>query len=184
MTTRDLARILVFLLGLWLVPEALSQILSLPFYAHTLGTASLDPGVPPDRSLFYAALVLALCQLVFVASFVAAPGWWAGLVFSGTRDIELPRLSEQAIQAVLFSLVGLVLLVLAAAETPRVAVEWYLQPEATIPEHRRQQFVEYFPQRASLFAQFAIGFWLLLGTKGIVRFVRRWRTVGHQEEAA
>ena len=84
----------------------------------------------------------------------------------------------------LFSLVGLVLLVLAVTEIPRAAVEWYMRPEATIPEHRRQQLLQHLPERASLIAQFAIGIWLLFGTNGIVRFVRRWRTVGHREEAA
>ena len=184
MSTRDLARILVFLLGLWLVPGALSGILTLPLYAESLGTVSGDLGTSPDRSFFYASAALAFCNLVFVASFVAAPSWWAGLVFSGRRDVELPRLSEQAVHSLLFSLVGLVLLVFAVTDTPKVAVAWYMQPEATIPEHRRQQFLQHFPERAKLVAQFAIGIWLLFGANGIVRFVRRWRTVGHRKEAA
>ncbi len=183
MTTQDLAKTLVFLLGLWLVPGALAEILRLPLYAETLGVteAQIDPAT---RSLVYSALVLAFCNLVFVTRFVAAPGWWARSLLSGGRNVTLPRLGEQAVQELLFSLVGLVLLVLAATEAPRVVVEWYMQPDASIWEDRQRQFVQYLPQRAGLVVQTGLGIWLLLGTHGVVRFVRRWRTVEHRHDAA
>jgi hypothetical protein len=174
---------LVFLLGLWLVPNALFSVLSLPLYADSFSTFMADPVPPSALTYFNSSVVLALGNLLFVASFLAAPNWWAGLIFSGNRNVELSRLSEDVLQNVLYSSIGLLLTVLAITDTPEVLVQWIFEPPTTDLDLRRGQILLHLPGRASLIIQYLIGGWLLFGTNGIVNFIRRFRAAGKDRGA-
>lgn len=181
MTTKDLTKLCVFLLGLYLLPNAADGLLALPMWLEAL-RSSEDVG---SRDFYYGTLALAFARFAFVLTLVFGASYWAQLLFGGSRDVALPRLARAATEEVLAGLVGLLLVILAVVEIPEAVVAWYVQPAHPLDaELGRRDFLEHLPQRARLLLQIGIGLWLLLGSRGLVSLWRTIRTGGQVKGAA
>ena len=174
----------MFSIGLLLLPGAFASLVGLPLHAESLESMREESGLPGHTlNVFRLSLILALTEIVFVASLVGLPGAWAGLVFRGDRDVELPRLSRWDVQETLLAAIAIYLLAHAIIAIPPVAIAWTLQPD---PLHgdRFAQFLHHLPERARLAAQLVVGLGLLFGARGIVRWLRMARSAGRPDIAA
>lgn len=184
MTTQSLTKMLVFLLGLYFLPGSVAAAVQVPIYLESMRTFTEEGYSPVAVASVWASFALAFIQLLVTSSWIVASGWWAKVVFPKSRDIELPRLGENATKEVLFSLLGVALLASAAMSVSSVITNWYVQPEPLSPEEARQTFFQYLPERTTLAIQLGLGLWLLFGTKGIVQGIVRARRAGRRSPSA
>lgn len=152
MSTRDLARIAVFLIGLYRLPDTSISLVTW-IYLFVAGEF--------DWSLWY-AVVATMLELGLIFSFVVTPGWWAGLVCRGDGNVPLPDLEQRPVAELLFALVGVILVASGVYDLANT--------------FEANAFVFQIP---GALLKIAIGLALFLGSSGVAQVWRSLRTAGH-----
>ena len=176
MKTRDLAKLCVFLVGVFRLPAVLDYLAVLP--------AAL-PEEPHWWLDAWALFIVPTAELLLILSFIVVPGWWARLVFPRSEEMLLVGVSGERISEILFALVGLAVLVTAVPQSVEEFVRWQQTPALSVTtEQRLQDLREALPGRAALIAKVALGLMLLLGRRGVAAVWQAARQAGRARDAA
>jgi hypothetical protein len=173
MKLRDLAKLGVFLIGVYRLSRALSHLAALPL---TFG------GEP---RFVWLALATWGVDLALTASFLVVPSWWARLVFSEAQEIRAPAIPYARISELLFAFVGLVVLASAIPQAVAELVRWRQGSVLGLqPEQQGLMSMQALPTRLGLIVNLLLGFLLLLGRRGLAASWRAARRAGHEGESA
>ena len=176
MKTRELAKLCVFLVGVFRLPAVLDYLAVWP--------AAL-PEEPHWWLDAWAIFIVPTTSLLFILSFLVVPGWWARLVFPSSEEIVLPGVTYERTSELLFALVGLAVLVTAVPQSVEEFARWQQGPALSLtPEQQQQALRDAIPGRAALIAKVALGLILFLGRRGLVAAWQAARQAGHTRDAA